>query len=152
MAWQSIGSVSISPTTTEATVGAIEVPTFGGVEVKVRQVGSTPFRWGYGLLSYRTVNGLELGTIKVWPRPEFSNYLLGAGLTVADNTGVLVFEPRVANLRWVLAGFSLTVEVLADLATDLPADRYRADGFAVGSGAALPLTLSGSQGRITFSP
>lgn len=152
MAWQLIGSVTVSPTTTEATVGPIEVPTFGGVELKLRQVSPTPFRWGYGLLSYRTGNGLELGTIKVWPRLEFSNYLLGAGLTVSDNTGVLVFEPRAFNLRWVLAGFPLTIEVLADLASNLPSDRFRADGFAVGSGAEVPLTLSGSLGRLTFTP
>lgn len=150
MAWQLIGSVTVDPATTEAVVGPIEVPNFGGVEVKLRQTTATPFRWGYGLLSYRTGNGLELGTIKVWPRMEFSNYLLGAGLTVADNTGVLVFEPRTFNLRWVLAGFPLTVEVLADLASDLPSDRYLADGFATGSGAALPLTQSGSQGRIVY--
>lgn len=149
MAWQSIGSVSISPTTTEAVVGPIEVPTYGGVEVKLRQVGATPFRWGFGLLSYRTSNGLELGTIKVWPRQEFSNYLLGAGLTVSDNTGVLVFEPRSFNLRWVLAGFSLTVEVLADLASDLPSDRYKSDGF-VFAGTELELIQSGTLGRLSF--
>ncbi len=152
MAWQLIGSVTVTPETTEAVVGPIEVPTFGGVEVKLRQVAPTPFRWGYGLLSYRTGNGLELGTIKVWPRLEFSNYLLGAGLSVVDNTGVLVFEPRTYNLRWVLAGFPLTVEVLADLASDLPADRYQAEGFALNSGEDVPLTLSGSLGRLTFTP
>jgi hypothetical protein len=150
MAWQLIGSVTVTPETTEAVVGPIEVPTYGGVEVKVRQVAPTPFRWGYGLLSYRSQNGLELGTIKVWPRLEFSNYLLGAGLSVFDNTGVLVFEPRTFNLRWVLAGFPLTVEILADLATDLPADRYQADGFASGDGTSLPLTLSGTLGRLSF--
>lgn len=149
MAWQRIGSVSISPTTTEAVVGAIEVPTFGGVEVKVRQVGSSPFQWGYGLLSYRTSNGREMGTIRVWPRQEFSNYLLGAGLTVVDNSGVLVFEPRTWNLRWVLAGFSLTVEVLADLASDLPADRVLSRGFS-SSGSQVLLSPSGSLGRLAF--
>lgn len=151
MAWQLIGQVTVTPTTDEAVVGPIQVPTFGGVELKLRQTAPTPFRWGYGLLSYRTGNGLELGTIKVWPRQEFSNYLLGAGLSVADNTGVLVFEPRSYNLRWVLAGFPLTVQVLADLASDLPADRYRADGFAVGSGESLPLSPFGNLGRIVFT-
>jgi hypothetical protein len=122
------------------------------VEVKVRQVAPTPFRWGYGLLSYRSQNGLELGTIKVWPRLEFSNYLLGAGLRADDNIGELIFEPRTWNLRWVLAGFALTVEVLADLATDLPADRYQADGFAVSGGVSLILSKVGSLGRLVFSP
>jgi hypothetical protein len=149
MAWQRIGAVSISPITDTAVIGPIEVPTYGGVEIKIRQVGSTPFRWGYGLLSYRTGNGLELGTLRVWPRPEFCNYLLGAGLTVSDNTGVLIFEPRSYNLRWIMAGFSFGLEVLADLASDLPADRYKADGFAV-AGNERQLIESGNLGRLSF--
>jgi hypothetical protein len=40
---------------------------------------------------------------------------------------------------------------LADLATDLPSDRYQADGFAVAGGTSLTLTQSGDLGRLTFS-
>jgi hypothetical protein len=149
MAWQSIGSINVGPTTTEAVVGPIEVPTYGGVEVKLRQTSYTPFRWGFGLLSFRSDQGLELGTIKVWPRETFSNYKLGAGLGVVSNNGVLVFEPRSYNLRWVLAGFSLSLEVLADLATDLPSDRVLSDGFSNGA-ELIPLILSGSSGRLSF--
>lgn len=150
MAWQLIGSATITPNTVEAEVGPIEVPTFGGIQVKVRQVEPTPFKWGYGLLSYRSLYGLELGTVKVWPRLEFTNYLLGPGQSVADNIGVLVLEPRTWNLRWVKAGFPLTVEVLADLNSDLPLDRYLSDGFADSDGAPLLLTLAGSTGRLNF--
>lgn len=149
MAWQSIGTVTVSPTTTEAVVGPIEVPTYGGVELKIRQTSSTPFRWGFGLLSFKSGNGYELGTIKVWPRPTFSNYKLGAGLGVVSNSGILVFEPRSFNLRWVLAGFSLSLQVLADIASDLPPDRVLADGFSNGSDL-IPLVLSGSSGRLSF--
>lgn len=149
MAWQSIGTVTVSPTTTEAVVGPIEVPTYGGVEVKIRQTSSTPFRWGFGLLSFKSGNGYELGTIKVWPRTTFSHYKLGAGLGVVSNSGILVFEPRSFNLRWVLAGFSLSLQVLADIATDLPSDRVLSDGFSNGSDL-IPLVLSGSSGRLSF--
>ena len=149
MAWQSVGSINVGPTTTEAEVGPIEVPTYGGVEVKLRQTTFTPFRWGFGLLSFRSDQGLELGTIKVWPRETFSNYKLGTGLGVVSNSGVLVFEPRSYNLRWVLAGFSLSLQVLADIATDLPSDRVLSDGFSNGSDL-IPLILSGSTGRLSF--
>jgi hypothetical protein len=149
MAWQSIGSINVGPTSTEVVVGPIEVPTYGGVEVKLRQTSFTPFRWGYGLLSFRSDQGLELGTIKVWPRETFSNYKLGAGLGVVSNSGVLVFEPRSFNLRWVLAGFSLSLQVLADIATDLPSDRVLSDGFSNGVDL-IPLILSGSSGRLSF--
>lgn len=149
MAWQSIGTVTVSPTTTEAVVGPIEVPTYGGVELKIRQTSSTPFRWGFGLLSFKSGNGYELGTIKVWPRTTFSHYKLGAGLGVVSNSGILVFEPRSFNLRWVLAGFSLSLQVLADIASDLPSDRVLSDGFSNGSDL-IPLVLSGSSGRLSF--
>ncbi len=150
MAWQLIGSVTVTPDTTEAAVGPIEVPTAGGVQIKLRQLAPTPFSWGYGLMWYRSSAGRELGTIRVWPRLEMTSYLLGDGMAVVDNIGELIFEPRAFNIRWVMAGFPLTVEVLADLATDLPSDRFLADGFATGSGADLTLTSSGSLGRLTF--
>lgn len=149
MAWQSIGSITVGPTSDLVEVGPIEVPTYGGVEVKLRQTSFTPFRWGYGLLSYRSLYGLELGTIKVWPRETFSNYKLGAGLGVVVNSGVLVFEPRSVNLRWIMAGFSLSLQVLADLATDLPSDRVLSDGFSDGVNM-IPLILSGTTGRLSF--
>lgn len=150
MAWQYIGSVTVSPNTEETVVGSITVPTFGGVPVKILQTSSAPFQFGYGLLSYRSTYGRELGTIRVWPRTDFTSYMLGQGLTVVDNSGVLVFEPRTWNLRWVRAGFALSIDFLADLATDLPPDRYQSDGFATGDGLELPLSPAGSQGRITF--
>lgn len=150
MAWSRIGVVSISPNTQEAVVGPIEVPNFDGVEVRVRLLsGPYPFQFGYGLLSYRSSNGKELGTIKVWPRNEASDYLLGKGMTCQDTTGVLVFEPRTWSLRWVKAGFSLTVEISADLPSDLPNDRFQSPGFIAG-GVERVLTKVGNLGQLVF--
>ena len=150
MAWQYVGTATFGPDDDIVTVGPIEVPTYGGVQLKVAQNGSTPFRFGYCLLSYQSSYGLELGTIRVWPRQQLTSYLLGQGMTVVDNIGTIVLEPRTWNLRWVKAGFSLSVDVLADLATDLPADRYQADGFSTDAGAELYLQPAGTQGRLQF--
>jgi hypothetical protein len=150
VAWQYIGSVTVSPATTEVVVGSITVPTTGGLQVKMLQTTSAPFQFGYGLLSYRSTYGKELGIIRVWPRTEFTSYWMGEGLTVVDNQGLLVFEPRTWNLRWVEAGFPLSIDFLADLPTDLPGDRYQSDGFADGLGNELFLSPSGPQGRIGF--
>jgi hypothetical protein len=122
----------------------------GGLRVRVQQLGSTPFQWGFGLLSYQSSNGLELGTIQVYPRSISSSYLLGAGMTVDDTSGQLIFEPRTWNLKWVQAGFSLSVVVLAYLAGTLPADRYTAPGFVGAGGQLIPLVLSGTLGRLSF--
>jgi hypothetical protein len=152
MSWQTVGTVTISPTTDSAVVGPVEVPTTGGLRVKLRQVGSVPFRWGFGLLSYESQNGLELGTIQVFPRPVFTSYLLGPGMIVDDPQGQLIFEPRTWNLRWIQAGFDLAIEVLAYISAGLPVDRYTADGFSTSTGQLIPLILSGSLGRLNFQP
>lgn len=150
MAWQLVGSATVTPDDAVVELGQIIVPSSGGVEIKLRQVEPTPFEWGFGLLSYRSSLGRELGTTQVWPRTEFTSYRLGTDLTVVDNTGVLIFEPRSYNLRWIKAGFPFVIEVLADLASDLDADSFLADGFTSATGQLLTLTLAGSQGRLTF--
>lgn len=150
MSWAVIGGASFSPTTQEATVGSVTVPDSGGLAVKVRLTTPAPFQFGYCLLSYRSAFGRELGTIRVWPRAETTAYLLGEGLTVLDNSGVLVIEPRSWNLRWVAAGFPLSVQVLADVEAGLPVDRFRPDGFASQDGTVLNLTPSGPGGLLTF--
>lgn len=150
MAWQYIGTATFGPDDDLVTVGSIEVPTYGGVQLKLAQVGSTPFQFGYCLLSYESSYGRELGTIRVWPRPQLTSYYLGAGLAVTDNQGAVVLEPRTWNLRWVKAGFSLSVDVLADLASDLPPDRVTADGFSTADGVELYLQPAGNAGRLRF--
>jgi len=150
VAWQLVGRVTVGPDDDLATIGPLEVPVAGGFELSVRQVQPTPFQWGNGLVSYLSSEGRELGTIQVFPRMDRESYYLGAGLTVADNTGVLIFEPRIWNLRWVRAGFPLELEFMADLATDLPPDRFRAPGFSQEDGAPLVLVLAGSLGRLRF--
>jgi hypothetical protein len=150
VAWQLVGRVTVSPLDDLVTVGPIEVPVAGGFEFSVRQVEPTPFRWGNGLVSYISSQGRELGTVQVWPKPDRESYYIGANLTALDNSGVLVFEPRLWNLKWVRAGFPLVLEFLADLASDLPPDRFRAPGFGRVSGAPLVLELAGSFGRLRF--
>jgi len=152
MTWVRVGEVEITPWTAEAVVGPVEVSSAGGLEVRHRQTTATPFRWGFGLLSFRGAQGLELGTVKVWPRPELSACVLGAGLSPDSNSGVLVFEPRSYGLAWVRAGFPLSVEFFASVALDLPADRFEAPGFVTSGGGILGLVRSGNFGRLLFGP
>jgi hypothetical protein len=150
MSWSVVGSASFSPTTEEATVGPVTVPESGGLAVKVRLLTPAPFQFGYCLLSYRSAFGRELGTIRVWPRSESTVYKLGEGLSVMDTSGALVIEPRTWNLRWVEAGFPLSVQVLADVEAGLPADRFAPDGFASPTGSHLDLVTFGSGGLLDF--
>jgi hypothetical protein len=150
MSWTVVGSASFSPTTEEASAGSVTVPETGGLAVKVRLTTPAPFQFGYCLLSFRSAFGRELGTIRVWPRTESTVYKLGDGLSVIDTSGEIVIEPRSWNLRWVEAGFGLSIQVLADVEVGLPADRFAPDGFAAAGGGSLALEPSGSGGLLTF--
>lgn len=150
MSWAVVGTASFGPGTKEATVGSVTVPATGGLPVKVRLASSVPFQFGYCLLSYRSAFGRELGTIRVWPRDESTVYKLGEGLTVLDTSGELVLEPRSWNLRWVEAGFPLSVLVLADVEVGLPVDRFLPEGFTAPDGSPLVLSPSDSGGLLTF--
>lgn len=150
MAWTEVGTVEIGPTEDLAVVGSVEVPATGGLRIRVQQMTATPFRWGFGLLSYQSSAGLELGTIQVYPRTIPTSYLMGAGMTVEDTTGQLIFEPRTWNLRWVQSGYTFAVKVLAFIGSLLPVDRYTAPGFLGDAGQVLTLVQVGDLGRLSF--
>jgi hypothetical protein len=143
MAWQWIGSASIGPQSGQAVIGSLQVPRQGGLRLKITGGAGAPFQFGYCLLSFESTYGRELGTIRVWPRPELTAYHLGADLSPVDTFGRLVIEPRTWNTRWIRAGFSLTVGVLADLPSLMPDDRFLPDGLADDAGADLVLTPQG---------
>lgn len=150
MAWQVIGNATVTPNSFEVIVGPIEVPANGGFEVRYRLTsGPRPFKFGYCLLSYRSSLGLELGTVRIHPTETYQDVLLGAGMEATDTSGVLVIQPRTWNLRWIKAGFSLSIELQADLPSDVPAGRFQAAAFTDTS-VSLPLTQVGGLGQITF--
>lgn len=151
MAWTRIGSITVRPESDEVVVGPIQVPPQGGVELMVRETSpGYGFRFAYGIVSFRSAQGRELGTAKCWTRPEWTSFRLGAGLTSVFPSGVLLFEPRSYNLRWIRAGYSWSLEFMADVATTLPPDRVTAPGFADASARGLQLVSAGTQGRILF--
>lgn len=150
MPWQFIGGASISPNTQEVVLGGITVPETGGLQVRVVQTSSTPFQFGYCLLGFRSSFGYELGRIRVWPREEFTTYWLGEGLTVTDTQGVLVLEPRTWNLRWVQAGFDLSVAVVAFVEELVPASTFSPNGFANEEGEELPVDPENDLGQLEF--
>lgn len=151
MAWQRIGSITVGPDSDEVQVGQIQVPPQGGIELMVRQTSPYQgFKYAFGLVSFRSALGLELGTVKCWPVREWTAFKLGDGLSSLSRSGALVFEPRSYNLQWIKRGFSLALEFMADLTDDLPADRVRVPGFVNKVDVFLPLVKVGTQGRIQF--
>jgi hypothetical protein len=103
MAWQSVGSVAVGPNDLRVTVGAVTLA--AGADTLwvrcVQQGGQSPWPYGFGLLSWQTTEGRELGTAKVFGHLEGEVFRLGVGLSPVERGGVLVLEPRSYNLRWL---------------------------------------------------
>lgn len=103
MTWQSVGSISVGPADRLVPVGAFTLAA-GDDTLWVRitqQSGDSPWPYGFGLLTWRSVEGRELGTIKVYGHPDGETYRLGVGLSPVERTGSLYFEARSYNLRWI---------------------------------------------------
>lgn len=101
--YQTVGSISVGPADLRVVVGQVTLPAdHDTLWVRViQQGGESPWPMSFGLLSWQTLEGRELGTAKVFGHHEGETYRLGGGLPPVERTGSLVFEPRHYNLRWV---------------------------------------------------
>jgi hypothetical protein len=151
MAWRVVGAVTLTAQTVRARVGYVQVPPFGGVELRVRQTSGYPnFPMGFFLLYLENTWGRELGTIKAWAKTVGECYRLGSGLSSMVGGGLLWAEPRAYNRRWMETMGAVGLEVWADETSDLPSDRYQAPGLVDGSDRGLPVVRAGSLGRVRF--
>lgn len=150
MPWRLVGEASFDPSTEAVTVGPVRVPRSGGLEVRVSGGQDAPFQFGYCVLGFESTYGHELGTVRVWPRPTVSGYVLGAGITVTDTVGHLFIRPRSWNLRWVQAGFPLSIRVMANEPSVWDFDNYTPNGYGTPDGRDLPLVPVGGLGSLTF--
>ena len=74
------------------------------VHMTSKSEGECPWPWSYGLFTWTTENGRELGTVKVNGVCEGEVFRLGVGLTPEFRTGRLGFTPRNYNLKWIELG------------------------------------------------
>ena len=76
-----------------------------------------PWPWSYGLVTWISDNGRELGTVKINGVCEGEVFRLGVGRTPSLRTGRLSFTPRSYNLAWVKLGhpWTLTFEAVSGI-------------------------------------
>jgi hypothetical protein len=143
MAWQSLGSVTVGPNDLAVQIGTVDLAAGADtlwVRVK-QQGGQSPWPYGFGLLSWRTTDGRELGTAKIYGHVEGETYRLGTGLSPVVRGGVLWFEPRSYNLRWLKVSgelWTLSFEQQSGTTSGGGVSGY-AGGFVSTSGAGLEL-------------
>lgn len=76
-----------------------------------------PWPWSYGLVTWISDNGRELGTVKINGVCEGEVFRLGVGRAPSLRTGRFSFTPRSYNLAWVKLGhpWTLTFEAVSGI-------------------------------------
>lgn len=127
------------------------------VKVTSGSFGDCPWPWSYGLFTWVTSEGRELGTVKVNGVCEGEVFRLGVGLPPLQRNGQLRFTPRAYNTSWVKLGnpWPLSFEVISGNTGDgLPSFGTRATLMvpAVSRGNAQPyFSIEGDFARLAFN-
>ena len=111
MPFSPLGEITVQANDTRVVVGSFSIEQGDDtIWVDVQQTTpSGPWPWSYGILSWQTEFGLELGSIKAYTANAGEVFRLGVGRAPRSRTGSIVYEPRSFNLAWVQKGYPLTL-------------------------------------------
>ena len=103
MTWTEVGSVNVGPQDFEVLVGSFSMePEEDTIWFRVTQTSPEDvWKYSFGLLTWRTSFGQELGTEKVYGDTDSEVFRLGVGLPPLERTGNVYFTPRAYNRRWI---------------------------------------------------
>ena len=105
--WTTVGTVTFTPNDLDTVVGPFVMDQDADtIWVRVTQLnGAVNSPWSYGILSWKTTNGYELGSVKAYGELESEVFRLGVGRPPYERSGLLTFEPRSWNLGWIKNGY-----------------------------------------------
>ena len=110
--WQQIAEVTFTPDNVTEVVGSFSLVGDDDILwVRVTQIGEpSPNPWSYGILSWRSSEGHELGSTKCYGNARSEVFRIGVGRPPLKRDGVITFEPRGFNLGWIREGFPWTLK------------------------------------------
>ena len=105
--WSTVGSKTFTPDDLETVIGPFVMDQNADtLWVRITQLnGQSNSPWSYGILSWKSSNGFELGSVKAYGETESEVFRLGIGRPPYERTGQLTFEPRGFNLGWIRNGY-----------------------------------------------
>lgn len=104
--WQTVGEHTFTPDDSLVVVGSFSMGE-GDDTIWVRMTqlnGQVNSPWSYGILSWRTTAGYELGSVKAYGQTQSEVFRLGTGRPPSLLSGSITFEPRGFNLGWIKSG------------------------------------------------
>ena len=103
MSWETVGTVNVGPQDREVLVGSFSLKEDDDtLFLRITQTSpTTPWNYSFGLVTFRSSVGQELGTSKVYGSIYGENYRLGVGLPPLVRTGNIYFTPRAYNRGWI---------------------------------------------------
>ena len=112
----SVGDVTVGPNSGEIAVGSFSLqPGDDTIWIEVQRTSPDQgWPWSYGILSWRTVFGNELGSVKAYAAKAGEVYKLGVSKAPRATTGTIYYEPRSFNLAWIKKGYSLSLAFSAE--------------------------------------
>ena len=123
--WSLVGTKSFAPDDLTEVIGSFSLQEGDDtLWVRITQLsGQVNSPFAYGILSWRTEDGYELGSVKAYGETESEVFRLGVGRPPSLLAGSITFEPRGFNLGWIKEGFDWTLQFEA------------ASGITAGGGA-----------------
>ena len=112
----SLGEITVGPNSGEIAVGSFSLES-GHDTIWVEVQRTSPdqgWPWSYGILSWRTSFGNELGSIKAYTSKDGEIYRLGVSKAPRATEGTIYYEPRSFNLAWIKKGYSLSLAFSAE--------------------------------------
>ena len=113
--WVSLGVKTVKPNDLKVVVGSFSIEqNDDAIWFKVTQTSPrTAWPWSFGVLSWETTDGRELGSVKAYTETAGEVVRLGVGRKPRQRTGSVIYEPRSFNLSWVKKGNPLTLSFAA---------------------------------------
>ena len=143
--WQLVAERVFTPDDLDEVIGVFNLDEgHDTLWIRVTQLNAGPVTpWAYGILSWQSADGRELGSVKAYGHNNSEVFRLGVGLPPRVRGGSITFTPRAFNLGWIKEGFpwSLRFEAVSgSSAIAVPDDGNRATVMvpAVPEGNALP--------------